>query len=593
MKGSLARKLIVAVGMLIVVGWAVSWYVLISSGRRNLINSAIEYTTSHSDLVKKSVHYSMLTFHRDAIQQIVGNIGRKDDIESIRIFDGKGEIFYSSVPDEIGGRVDRDSFACKGCHSDPEKPAETLLGRKQWTIYTGKEGHRVLTFIDPIYNESSCSTAVCHAHSQKQKVLGILETDFSLSTVDKTIQRQTAVITVYAVLFIGVSAIVFYLILQRFVLKPVSILSDAMEKVETGDLSRTVDIHSKDEMGRLGGTFNMMMAELEKARKKLENWAQTLEEEVAKKTGELKQSQEKLIQAEKLASLGRLTSDVAHEIRNPLSAIGGFARRLNKIVVNEKEKEYAGIVVTEVDRLEKILRDVLTFSRDAKFHLERHEVEDVVRDVLKVYQDLCDEQSIKLTVESDDGLPDILIDRDQVRQALGNLITNAIDSMPGGGTLTVKAGRAELYGVTFVFVSVSDTGTGIPEDRLPLIFEPFFSTKETGHGTGLGLSITRKIMEEHGGFIKAESSMGEGSTFSLYFPYQGPEESQKINCWEFMQCGRDKDATIKCPAYPHFGRICWAVAGTFCEGKVQGTFAQKCEDCKKCAFFQKRTEGEV
>jgi hypothetical protein len=180
-----------------------------------------------------------------------------------------------------------------------------------------------------------------------------------------------------------------------------------------------------------------------------------------------------------------------------------------------------------------------------------------------------------------------------VRQALGNLITNAIDSMPGGGTLTVKAGREELYGVTFVVVSVSDTGTGIPEDKLPLIFEPFFSTKETGHGTGLGLSITRKIMEEHGGFIKAESSMGEGSTFSLYFPYQGPEESQKINCWEFMQCGRDKDATIKCPAYPHFGRICWAVAGTFCEGKVQGTFAQKCEDCKKCAFFQKRTEGEV
>jgi len=593
MKGSLARKLIVAVGMLIIVGWAVSWYVLISAGRRNLINSAVEYTASHSDLVKKSVHYSMLTFHRDAIQQIVGNIGRKDDIEGIRIFDSKGEIFYSSVREEIGRRVDRDSFACRGCHGDPDSPAETLLGRKQWTIYRGKEGHRVLTFIDPIYNEPSCLTAACHAHSQKQKVLGILETDFSLLSVDKAIQRQTAVITVYAVLFIGVSAIVFYLILQRFVLKPVSILSDAMEKVETGDLSRTVEIHSKDEMGRLGRTFNMMMAELERARKKLESWAQTLEDEVAKKTAELKQSQEKLIQAEKLASLGRLTSDVAHEIRNPLSAIGGFARRLHKIVTGEKEKGYAGILVTEVDRLEKILRDVLTFSRDAKFHLERHGVEDVVRDTLKIYQDLCNEQSVSLIVERGDDIPDILIDRDQVRQALGNLITNAIDSMPGEGTLTVKTELEELHGISFVVVRVSDTGTGIPDEKLPLIFEPFFSTKETGHGTGLGLSITRKIMEEHGGFIKAESSMGKGSTFSLYFPYQGTEESQKTNCWEYMHCGRDKDATIKCPAYPNFGRICWAVAGTFCEGKVQGTFAQKCEDCKKCAFFQKRTKGEV
>ena len=85
----------------------------------------------------------------------------------------------------------------------------------------------------------------------------------------------------------------------------------------------------------------------------------------------------------------------------------------------------------------------------------------------------------------------------------------------------------------------------------------------------------------------AESNLGEGSTFSLYFPYQSIEESQKINCWEYMKCGREKDSTMKCPAYPNFGRMCWAVAGTFCEGKVQGTFAQKYEDCKKCEFYQR------
>jgi hypothetical protein len=151
----------------------------------------------------------------------------------------------------------------------------------------------------------------------------------------------------------------------------------------------------------------------------------------------------------------------------------------------------------------------------------------------------------------------------------------------------------EVHKVMFVFVRVSDTGTGIPEEKLPLIYEPFFSTKETGHGTGLGLSITRKIMEEHGGFIHAESNVDEGSTFSLYFPYQGPAECEKISCWEFTGCGRDKDATIKCPAYPNYGRVCWAVAGTFCEGKVQGVFAQKCEDCQKCTFYQKKTKGEI
>jgi len=135
-------------------------------------------------------------------------------------------------------------------------------------------------------------------------------------------------------------------------------------------------------------------------------------------------------------------------------------------------------------------------------------------------------------------------------------------------------------------VQVSDTGQGMSQDVLPLIFEPFYSTRTTSHGIGLGLSITRKIVEEHGGFVKAESEKGKGSHFSLYFPLQSDDESREIQCWEYMKCGRDKDATAKCPAYPHFGRNCWVVAGTFCEGKVQGTFAQKYEDCRKCDFFQ-------
>jgi signal transduction histidine kinase len=336
-----------------------------------------------------------------------------------------------------------------------------------------------------------------------------------------------------------------------------------------------------------------MTEDLKTAREKMENWTKTLEDEVAKKTRELKNSQDKLIQAEKLASLGRLTSDVAHEIRNPLTAIGGFARRLYKIAASAKEKEYSEIVVAEVDRLEKILRDVLTFSRDARCHLEQHDISEVIHDTLRMYEDVCDDQSVKTEVKEAENLPLVLIDRDQVMQSLGNLVTNAIDSMSGGGILRIASGREDLHNVTYIFIKVSDTGKGIPEDKLPLIFEPFFSTKEIGHGTGLGLSITRKIIEEHGGFIKAESIEGKGSAFSLYFPYQSEEESIKIKCWEYMKCGRDKDATIKCPSYPNFGRSCWAVAGTFCEGKVQGTFAQKYEDCRKCEFYQRVKNREI
>jgi signal transduction histidine kinase len=329
-----------------------------------------------------------------------------------------------------------------------------------------------------------------------------------------------------------------------------------------------------------------MTKDLNVSKEKMANWTQTLEKEVAKKSDELRRSQDKLIQAEKLAALGRLTSDVAHEIRNPLTALGGFANRLYKIAAGAKEKEYAEVIAAEVHKLEKILKNVLNFSRDARLHLETHPIGDVVSDVVKLYNETCIEQSIDMKVEIGENLPHVLIDSDQVKQALGNLITNAIDAMPDGGTLTISAGEENLHNVRFVYLKVSDTGEGIPCGRLPQIFEPFFTTKKIDHGTGLGLSISRKIIEEHGGFIYAESNGSEGSTFSLYFPYQSGEESLKVQCWEYMKCGRDKDATLKCPSHPHFGRVCWVTAGTFCEGKVQGTYAQKYEDCRKCDFFQ-------
>ena len=581
---SLAGKLILSIGVLILLGGGISWYTLISTGKRNLMKDTLENATAYSDLVKKSTRYSMLTFHREGIQHTLEEIGSRKGIKGLRIFNRIGTIAYSSVKSELGHKVDRTDAACTGCHNSEPSPAQILAHERQWIIHD-MAGDRVLTFIEPLYNEPSCA-ASCHAHPEQQKVLGILQTDFSLAAVDKTIRRQTIDITLYAIAFMTLSAFALYFVLRRLVLKPLSAVDIAMEHVAEGDLQQSLKITSEDEMGRLASTFNSMTKELADSRQKTEDWTKSLEEGIAKKTEELRRSQDKLIQAEKLASLGRLTADVAHEIRNPLTALGGFARRLHKIADGEKEKEYAAIVLTEVDRLERILKDVLTFSRDARSHLEKHNIGEIIRDTLKIYEDLCRDQSIGIEINTGENLMPVLIDRDQVRQALDNLITNAVDAMPDQGRLTISAGREEIHDVTYMFLQVTDTGSGIPSRNIPLIFEPFFSTKTTGHGTGLGLSITRKIMEEHGGFVKVESEEGKGTSFTLYFPFQSEEESREIKCWEFMKCGRDKDSSLKCPSYPNFGRVCWAVAGTFCEGKVQGTFAQKCEDCKKCDFYQ-------
>lgn len=590
---SLSAKLIFTIGIIIVLGGGISWYILIRAERKTLTENAIRHLSFNSQLIKKATRYGMLNFHREAIQQIINDIGSAENIVGARIFDSKGKVFYSSRGNELGRMVDRTSPACIGCHSDPQRPSITLTSKNQWTIYDSKKGYRILTYIEPIYNEPSCYTSVCHAHPSGQRVLGILETDFSLAHVDHVIAQRIKVVTAYAVVFTIATFLTFYIIIKALVLKPVSALSSAMKKASDGDLSQTITVSSQDEMGLLASTFNAMIKELENARQKMSRWTKDLEDEVAKKTDELKKSQEKLIQAEKLASLGRLTADVAHEIRNPLTSIGGFAKRLCKIASNDKEKEYADTIRCEVGRLESILRDLIAFSREARFHLERQDVEHFIRETIMIFEDICKDQNIRVDIKVMEETPKILIDSDQARRALANLITNAIDAMPEGGILAISSGLEEINNVEFVYIKVSDTGVGIPGERLPYIFEPFYSTKEIGRGTGLGLSIARKVIEEHGGFIRAESIFGKGSTFSLYFPYQADAEYTKVQCWEYMKCGRERDATIKCPAYPHFGRICWVVAGTDCEGKVQGTFAQKFEDCRKCEFYQKRISKEV
>jgi signal transduction histidine kinase len=333
--------------------------------------------------------------------------------------------------------------------------------------------------------------------------------------------------------------------------------------------------------------LGMLSQKLKSDKDKIENLNKELEGYIE----ELQGMQEKLIQGEKLSALGRLTADVAHEIRNPLTSIGGFARRLNKkLTAGTKEKEYAEIVMSEVDRLERILRDVLMFSREARFEMENQQINDTIRDLIETFRGLCDEQSIKIATDLGGSLPDILIDRDHVQQAVNNLISNAIDVMPEGGRLSIKTSTEEIHHADYVVVEVKDTGPGLTADAMKMLFEPFYTTKEIGVGTGLGLSICKKIMDEHNGLIFVDSKLGDGTIFKMCFLYQIEENGSKIKCWQFHKCGVEKAEgaiNMRCPAYPDYGRMCWVVAGTFCGKKVSGAVAQKLGDCRKCGFYKR------
>jgi len=233
-----------------------------------------------------------------------------------------------------------------------------------------------------------------------------------------------------------------------------------------------------------------------------------------------KKLQKQLIEHEKLSALGRLTANVAHEIRNPITVIGGLTRRLETSgLLGTKEKEYLDLISLEAKRLEDILKNVLTFSDKTIFHRQEQNINEVIDELLSIYEDRCKGRSIRIQKQFSD-VPEIYIDKRQVKEAIKNLISNATDAMPNGGMLTITTDKDNLNRKNYVTVKITDTGVGMLEEEKRMIFEPFFTTKMAKKEIGLGLPITKKIIEGHGGFIKVDSTIGEGSTFTVYLPYR-------------------------------------------------------------------------
>jgi PAS domain S-box-containing protein len=233
---------------------------------------------------------------------------------------------------------------------------------------------------------------------------------------------------------------------------------------------------------------------------------------------EKKDLQQQLVQAEKLAALGRFTANIAHEIRNPLTSVGGFARRLDKAVAaNSKEKDYTTIIIAEVNRLEKILKNILSFSRETPLNIKRNHLADVIERVLLMHEDLFKEKLIVVQKELAE-IPKFSFDMDMIIEVLENILLNAVDSMEEGGSLAIFTEKRDGREKSEILIKVKDTGAGISEDQLEMIFEPFYTTK-VSEGTGLGLSITKKIMESMGGTVEIESELGKGSIIILSLPF--------------------------------------------------------------------------
>jgi signal transduction histidine kinase len=235
---------------------------------------------------------------------------------------------------------------------------------------------------------------------------------------------------------------------------------------------------------------------------------------------ELKETQSLLVHHEKMAALGELSNTIAHEIKNPLVSIGGFARRLHRTVTGEgPEKRYTQTIMVEVARIEKILDDILQYTHKDSPVSKACDLQAILENSLSMISDEYNTERLQVVKEFSPDLPKVMGDDRQLKQAFSNLFINACQAMNGDGTLSIRAYLASRNGTSHLRVEVKDTGNGIDPERLDNIFNPFYSTKESS--LGMGLAIVHKIVTSHGGQIEVDNRPGDGATFIVTFPIEG------------------------------------------------------------------------
>lgn len=241
---------------------------------------------------------------------------------------------------------------------------------------------------------------------------------------------------------------------------------------------------------------------------------------------ELGDAQKRVIEHEKLRSLGEMTASIAHEIRNPLVIIGGFTKRLaRQVQIDEKDNRYIEIIIGEVARLETILNEILDYVKDTPLLQEPCNANSLLDEILYLLASDKIWERVRIVKGYQAELPSVVCDVHQIKQVFINIILNAFQAMGGGGTLTVRTEKALYQDRSCVKVSVADTGGGIDPSLLDNIFNPFFTTKE--RGTGLGLAISNKIVMHHDGHIEVRNRAGEGATFGIYLPINSKTQTRE------------------------------------------------------------------
>ena len=498
------------------------------------------YGNNVSSIVEGALYHSMLTNNRSELKNTLDVLNNLQRIEDVNMYDSNDNLVYSAYNQT---NEEHDNPNCIECHnnlrtlfSETEPTFRIANLDSECTMSSSTYSERLLIVRSPIRNEPSCYTAACHAHSEEEKILGSVIIRVPLRDLDNNIATSTRNFFVLASITTILLVILLLLFTRQKVRNPLGEIVRASKAVSGGDISMRVNLEKTQlrDMQQVSEAFNEMLDNLQNANRELENWSQQLEYKVQKKSEEISSMQNELIHVERIASLGKLSSSVAHEINNPLSGVLTYTKlvhkQLDKAELDEQVKEpmlrHLSVIEEETKRCGDIVKGLLEFSRKDQHDFKSIRLHKVLKEAFMLMDHQMEMEGINFISDFSAGTDTIRGNENQIKQACIAILLNSTESISDNGEIVLRTRNPNSEQI---IVEISDNGSGINPDDLSHIFEPFFSGKSKASGIGLGLAIVHGIVQSHNGKIEVHSELQKGTTLTLLFPLENHRGESLVN----------------------------------------------------------------
>ena len=507
-----------------------SFGIIFRSVYEEYLNTVIRQSGNNiGSIVEGALYHSMLTNDKGTLQSTLDIINTMSGIDQVNMYDNNDSLVYSTFTYDTTCQSNPD---CKICHpnigsmfSQFEKTYRIIDEESACCMNSDGNGRRHLLIRSPILNEKSCYVSACHAHKESDRVLGSLVIKIPLEDLDMAVTKSSTDFFLLAT-FTTILLVMFLIgFTRRNIKKPLNAIILASEAVSKGDKSKRLEITPDllDDMRMVSLAFNNMLDNLDSVNNELENWSHQLEYKVQRKSEELSEIQNELIHVEKIASLGKLSSSVAHEINNPLSGVLTYTKlvhkQLNKVDMDEATKEsiltYLVVIERETKRCGDIVKGLLDFSRKDQQHFEQKHFHQILRETYTLMAHQMKMADINFYTEFSADFDLIFCNENQIKQACIAILVNASEAVAENGEVLMKTINPDT---DHIQLTISDNGVGIAPEDMSHIFEPFFSAKPKASGIGLGLAIVHGIVQSHKGKIDVDSELGKRTTITITLP---------------------------------------------------------------------------